>query len=68
MIYFSGGMGTWKARIIKKKNKGSQNTGKSKGIIASPLAKHMCRHNRSWKHPLYGVVMEKIGLRAKKGI
>ncbi len=53
-------MGMWKNRVLRKKGKGKQETGKSKGIIASPLAKYMCRHNRSWKHPLYNVVMEKL--------
>lgn len=60
-------MGQWKTKLIKKKSRGSQATGKSKGIVASTLAKFMCRHNRSWKHPLYNEVMSKIGNRAKKG-
>lgn len=61
------GMGKWKTKIIKKKSRGSQATGKSKGIVASALAKFMCKHNRSYKHPLYNEVMTKIGNRAKKG-
>jgi hypothetical protein len=59
-------MGTWKKRVIEKKNKGRQETGKSKGIVASPLVKYMCRSNRSWKHPLYEEVMDSIGKNRKK--
>lgn len=61
-------MATWKTKLIRKKARGSQATGKSKGIVASPLAKFMCKHNRLWKHPRYAEVMAKIGLRSKKGV
>lgn len=60
-------MGQWKAKLIRKKGRGSQATGKSKGIVADALAKYMCRRNRSYKHPLYNVVMSKIGLKRQKG-
>lgn len=60
------GMGTWKKKIIEKKSKGRHETGRSKGIVASALEKYLCKRNRSWKHPLYGMVMAKIGIRAKK--
>lgn len=56
----SHGMGTWKQRIIKKKNKGNQETGRSKGITASPLERSICRRNRSWKHPSYSLVMSRL--------
>ena len=50
-------MGTWKIKVVKKANKGSRTTGKSKGIIATSLQRYMCRKNRSWKHPLYNIIM-----------
>lgn len=53
-------MGQWKARVIKKANKGSRTTGKQKGIHASALERYMCRANRSWKHPEYQAVMSKL--------
>ena len=53
-------MGTWKLKQLSKKTKGSQTTGKSKGIITTALERMMCRRNRSWKHPLYGAVMSKL--------
>lgn len=58
-------MGTWKSKQLEKKGKGRSETGKSKGIVASALQKYMCRRNRSHNHPLYGVVMESLGI--KKG-
>jgi len=59
-------MGTWKTRLLVKKGRGSQTTGKSKGIIASTLAKYMCRRNRSYKHPLYAEVMDSLLVRKVK--
>lgn len=59
------GAGAWKSRQIAKKARGSQTPGKSKGIKASPLQRYMCRKNRSWKHPLYAVVMASLGQRKK---
>jgi hypothetical protein len=53
-------MGNWKRRTISKKTKGSQSTGRSKGIISSPLERTLCRRNRSWKNPLYTRVMSKL--------
>ena len=50
-------MDTWKAHKVKKSQKGSQTTGKSKGIVSSPLQRYMCRSNRSYKHPLYQEIM-----------
>jgi hypothetical protein len=50
-------MGTWKARKLVKGARGSRTTGKQKGIVPTALRKWMCRHNRSWKHPLYGEIM-----------
>lgn len=58
-------MGTWKTAQIKKKSRGSQSTGKSKGIFATTIQKFMCRRNRSWKHPLYDEVMKSCEI--KKG-
>lgn len=64
----STAMGTWKTRIIQKRNRGSQTTGKSKGIVATTLQKYMCRRNRSYKDPLYEVVMASCGTyKTKKG-
>lgn len=62
----AGSMGQWKARVLKKKGRGSQATGRSKGIVASPIQKYMCRRNRSYKLANYGAVMASIGQRAKK--
>ena len=50
-------MVTWKVKPIKKKGKGSQTTGRSKGIVSSTLQRFMCRRNRSYKHPLYAEIM-----------
>jgi hypothetical protein len=62
-------MGNWKKKLIQKKGRGSQTTGKSKGIVATALQKSMCRRNRSYKHPNYGVIMDSIGVkRTKKGL
>jgi len=59
-------MGTWRTSKIRKKSRGSQATGKSKGIVATALAKYICRRNRSYKHALYDEVFSKMGLKAKK--
>ena len=48
---------TWKLKVIKKKGKGSQTTGRSKGIVSTTLRRFMCRRNRSYKHPLYQEIM-----------
>jgi hypothetical protein len=50
-------MGAWKVRKLEKGRRASQDTGKSKGIVASPLQRYMCRANRSWKHAQYAFVM-----------
>lgn len=50
-------MGTWKARKLVKGARRSQTTGKQKGISPDGLRKWMCKHNRSWKHPLYSSIM-----------
>jgi len=55
-----------KAHHIVKPQRGNQTSGKSKGIRALALEKYMCRHNRSYKHPLYEEVMSKIGIRKKQ--
>ena len=61
-------MGTWKRKLISKEHKGRQESGRAKGIVASPLVKYMCRANRSYKHPLYDVVMTKLnGEKQRKG-
>lgn len=67
-MQLSSTMGTWKTKIIQKKSRGSRQTGKSKGIVASPLAKYMCRRGRSYKHPLYQEIMAGLGIKksAKK--
>lgn len=53
-------MGTWKTRKLVKGIRASRTTGKSKGIIASPLERTMCRRNRSYKNPQYQTVMSKL--------
>lgn len=50
-----------------RSNRPSQTTGKSKGIRPSPLDRYICRRNRSYKHPSYALVMEKLGERKVKG-
>lgn len=59
-------MGNWKSKIIAMQHKGSSTTGKSKGIITTPLERTICRRNRSWKHPLYNEVMATIDRRGDK--
>lgn len=49
-----------------KKSRPSRTTGKSKGIRPSAIQKFMCRHNRSYKHPLYERVMPTVGERKMK--
>ena len=46
-------MGEWKNKVIKKKGKGSQTTGKTKGINPSTLDRYMARAGRAYKHPGY---------------
>ena len=41
-------MGDWKKRKLIKGLRASHTTGKSKGIAPSPLARTMCRRNRSY--------------------
>jgi len=61
-------MGTWKRRVMEKKGKGRSESGRSKGLVATPLERTMCRRNRSWKDPLYEFVMDKLtGEKRKKG-
>jgi hypothetical protein len=45
--------------------KGSQTPGVKKGIRPSTIQRYMCRHNRSWKHPLYEITMASLGNRKK---
>jgi hypothetical protein len=59
-------MGQWRSKKIQKAGKGSQATGRSKGIVASALQKTMCRRNRSYKNPVYGMVMASLGARKQK--
>ena len=53
-------MGTWRLRKMKKGLRASRTTGKSKGIIATPLERTICRRNRSYKHPSYALIMSKM--------
>lgn len=57
---------TWKIKAIKKAHKGSQTTGKSKGICSTSLQRYMCRSNRSYKHPQYSEIMG-TGFFTRKG-
>lgn len=58
-------MGDWKKRKLMKGLRASHTTGKSKGIQASPIARTMCRRNRSYKHPEYAAIMATLGKRGK---
>ena len=49
-----------------KSHRPSQTTGRSKGIKPTALERFMCRHNRSYKHPLYKRVMATVGNRKMK--
>lgn len=61
-------MGTWKTRVIEKKAKGRQTTGREKGIVTTPLERTICRRNRSWKNSAYSLVMPKLnGEKRRKG-
>lgn len=53
-------MGTWKKKLIKKQGKRSVSTGKSKGIVSTPLERTICRRNRSYKMREYAAVMNKL--------
>ena len=46
-------MGTWETRLLVKKGRGSQTTGKRQGIIASTLAKYMPTRKSQLQAPLY---------------
>jgi len=65
----STGMGTWKKRVIAKKAKGKQESGRSKGLVSSSLERYICRSNRSWKHGEYDRIMTTVltGEKRKKG-
>lgn len=45
----------------------STTTGKSKGIVATPLQRSYCARNRSYKRPDYSAVMGSVGKRHGKG-
>ena len=63
-------MGNWKRKIIKKKGRGSQTTGKTKGINPSTLDRYMAAANRSYKHPGYAAWCAKYNgdkVQSKKG-
>lgn len=60
-------MGRWKFKTISKKNKGSQTTGRQKGIASSALERYACRHNRSWKHPNYSAIMAPLTGEKRRG-
>jgi hypothetical protein len=49
-------MGTYKAKIIKHKTKGSQTPGKTKGgsCQCTPLQRAMAKRSRNRFHPEYG--------------
>ncbi len=49
-------MGTWKSRIIAKKSKGKQESGRSKGLVPPPWAKACAKNARAYKNnPMYSV-------------
>ena len=55
MSYYkqSTGMGTWKTRLIGKKARGKQESGRSKGLVPPAWARDICRRNRSYKSAEY---------------
>ena len=59
-------MGTWKKRKLVKGQRASRETGKKKGLVPTTIQKWMCRTGRSYKHPLYEVVMASLGTRKVK--
>lgn len=47
-------MGTWKTRLIQKKNRGNQETGRSKGLVPPSWAKACAKNARAYKNnPMY---------------
>ena len=56
----TNGMGNWKRKTFEKRTKASRTTGKSKGIVASPLERTICRRNRSYKMREYAAVMKRL--------
>lgn len=47
-------MGTWKQRILPKKSRGKQESGRSKGLIPPAWAKACAKQSRAYKnHPDY---------------
>jgi hypothetical protein len=48
-------MGTWKTRLIAKKSKGKSESGRSKGLVPPPWARHCAKAARAYKtNPRYG--------------
>lgn len=46
----SHGMGTWKKRLISKKSRGSQESGRKKGLIPPTWAKACAKMSRAYKN------------------
>lgn len=51
-------------QMYKSKEAPRSTTGKSKGIVATPTQKGMCRRNRSWKDKNYDAIMKSLGRRS----
>lgn len=48
------GMGTWKTRVIAKKSRGKQETGRSKGLVPPTWAKACAKQARAYRtNPRY---------------
>lgn len=56
LTYKPSWMGNFRAKVLKKRRKGSQTPGSTKGVTckADTLDKFMAKRSRSYKHPLYG--------------
>ncbi len=47
------GMGTWKKRIIAKKARGKQESGRSKGLVPPAWARYCAKASRAYKTDMY---------------
>lgn len=62
LTYKPSRMGNFRAKILKKRRKGSQTPGKTKGVTckADAMDKYMAKRSRSYKHPLYSAWCRKV--------
>jgi len=62
LTYKPSAMGSYRSKILKKRRKGSQTPGKTKGETckADAMDKFMAKRSRSYKHPLYAQWCKKV--------